>query len=73
MNLPHNVNTRTGIGMKQLSRTQTKWGPFGKMQVPPHWWLEYIKCCTQRDLDFLEILHASAAVDAESKDSNFGK
>ena len=72
-NLPHNVNTRKGIGMDQLSRTQTKWEPFGGMHVPPHWWLEYLKCNSQRCLDLLEILHASAARDAECKDSNFGE
>ncbi|KAL7533584.1 hypothetical protein ACHAXR_005329, partial [Thalassiosira sp. AJA248-18] len=72
-NLPHNINTRIGIGMEELSRTQTKWGPEGAMHVPPHWWLEYMKCNTQRRSDLLEILHASAARDAESKDSNFGE
>jgi len=70
-NLPHNVNVRKNIGMEDLSRTQTNWGPFGKMHVPPHWWLGYMKCTSQRHLDMIEILHASAARDAESKDSNF--
>ena len=66
-----NVNTRTGIGMNQDTRTQTKWQPFGGMHIPPFWWIEHSKCFTQRALDMLEILHASAARDPESKDSNF--
>ena len=65
--LPHNKNTRAGIGVENLARTQTQWGPFGEMHIPPHWWLEYMKCNTQRRCDLLDILHASAARDAESK------
>ena len=72
-NLPHNLNTRAAIGMDEYARPQTKWGAYGKMQVPPHWWLEYTRCINQRQLDMLDILHASAARDAESHDSNFGK
>lgn len=72
-NLPHNLNTRAAIGMDEYARPQTKWGPYGKMQVPPHYWLEYQKCINQRQLDMIDILHGSAARDAESHDSNFGK
>lgn len=72
-NLPHNLNTRAAIGMDEYARPQTKWGAYGKMQVPPHYWLEYQKCINQRQLDMLDILHGSAARDAESHDSNFGK
>jgi len=72
-NLPHNLNTRAAIGMDEYARPQTQWGPYGKMKVPPHWWLEYIKCKEQRCVDMLDILHASAARDAESHDSNFGE
>lgn len=71
--LPHNINTRKGIGMEEMSRTQTMWGPFGEMQLPPHYWSEYAKLTTQRRLDMIDILHASAARDAVSKDTNFGE
>jgi hypothetical protein len=38
-NLPHNMNTRIAHGIEELNRSQTQWGPFGKMKIPPHWWL----------------------------------
>ena len=72
-NLPHNMTARERLGLKEFARTLTQWGPFGEMHIPPHWWLEYLKCNSQRPLDVLEILHASAARDAESHDSNFGE
>ncbi|KAI2506741.1 pyrimidine dimer repair by nucleotide-excision repair [Fragilaria crotonensis] len=43
----------------------------GKKQVPPHFWLEYMNCNNQRILDLIDILHASAARDAETHDSYF--
>jgi hypothetical protein len=49
----------------------TKWGPYGQRQVPPNYWVEYINCQSQRSLDMIDILHASAARDAESHDTNF--
>ncbi|KAL7551244.1 LOW QUALITY PROTEIN: hypothetical protein ACHAWF_014435, partial [Thalassiosira exigua] len=61
-NLPHNVNARAGIGMEEMKRTN---------KLPPHYWQEYSCLNTQRQLDHIEILHASAARDADSKDSNF--
>ena len=54
-----------------MARPQTNWGPNGKKQVPPHYWLEYLNCENQRILDMIDILHISAARDAESHDSNF--
>jgi len=70
-NLPHNMTARERLGLDEFARPQTKWGPFGEMHIPPHWWLEYLKCQGQRSVDLLEILHGSAARDAESHDSNF--
>ncbi len=70
-NLPHNVNCRKALGLEDMARTQTKWGPFGVKQLPPHYWLEYINCYQQRKVDLIDILHASALRDAESHDSNF--
>ena len=70
-NLPHNKNSRAALGVEDRARPITNWGPFGKRQLPPHYWLEFLNCCTQRELDLLDILHASAARDAESHDSSF--
>jgi site-specific DNA-cytosine methylase len=70
-NLPHNVNVRANLGLEDQARSLTQWQAYGKKQVPPHYWLEYLKCLDQRRTDLLEILHASALRDAESHDSNF--
>jgi len=70
-NLPHNKNSRAALGLKDRARYLTNWGPYGEKQIPPHYWLEYINCCNQRQVDMLDILHASALRDAESHDSNF--
>ena len=70
-NLTYNKEARAVIGMKDEARSQTCWGAYGKKQVPPHYWLEYVNCYTQRKIDCLDILHASAMRDAESHDSNF--
>lgn len=70
-NLPHNKNSRAALGLKDRARYLTNWGPYGKKQIPPHYWLEFINCCNQRQIDMLDILHASALRDAESHDSNF--
>lgn len=70
-NLPHNVNVRANLGLEDGARSLTQWQAYGKKQVPPHYWLEYLKCIDQRRTDLLEILHASAMRDADSHDSNF--
>mmetsp|Transcript_15839 Transcript_15839/g.39337 ORF Transcript_15839/g.39337 Transcript_15839/m.39337 type:complete len:1761 (-) Transcript_15839:1193-6475(-) len=70
-NLPHNKIPRQKLGLKDRSRTLTQWGPYGQKQVPPHYWLELLNCMSQRELDVLEIVHASSARDAESHDSSF--
>ena len=70
-NITHNKVARARSGIEDMARTQTKWGPFGQKQVPPHYWLEFLNCQDQREIDMLDILHASAARDAESHDSNF--
>mmetsp|Transcript_36589 Transcript_36589/g.88683 ORF Transcript_36589/g.88683 Transcript_36589/m.88683 type:complete len:2159 (+) Transcript_36589:2-6478(+) len=70
-NLPHNKNCRTKLGIEDKARAITNWGPFGRKKIPPHYWLEYLDCQSQRHLDMLDILHASAARDAESHDSSF--
>lgn len=54
-----------------MARFTTCWGAHGKKQVPPHFWLEYMNCNNQRILDLIDILHASAARDAETHDSYF--
>ena len=53
-NLKHNKIARQKLGMEDRARPQTQWGPFGQMQVPWHYWLEYLKCNTQRRLDMLD-------------------
>lgn len=70
-NLRHNKIARERLGIDDMSRAQTQWGAYGAKQLPPHYWLEYINCYNQRQMDLLEILHASAARDAEGHDSNF--
>jgi hypothetical protein len=70
-NVEHNKVARERSGIQDMARPITHWGPFGKKQVPPHYWLEFLNCQEQRQLDMLDILHASAARDAESHDSNF--
>lgn len=70
-NLPHNTNTRKALGLQDRARFITNWDAHGKMQLPPHYWLEYMKCLNQRRLDMTDILHASAMRDAEAHDSNF--
>lgn len=69
--LPHSKQARAKLGIEDRARPITNWGPYGKKQVPPHYWLEYMNCLNHRQLDFLDILHASAARDAESHDSSF--
>ena len=69
--LRHNKIARERLGFEDMTRTLTKWGPFGAKQVPPHYWLEYLNLIDQREIDLLEILHASAVRDAETHDSNF--
>lgn len=54
MNLKHNKIARQRLGMEDKARSQTQWGPFGEMQVPWHYWLEYMKCNSQRRLDMLD-------------------
>jgi len=70
-NLRHNKVAREKLGLDDMARSLTKWGPFGQKQCPPHYWMEYIDCLNQREMDLIEILHASAARDAETHDSNF--
>jgi site-specific DNA-cytosine methylase len=70
-NLPHNKIAREKLGLEDMARTLTEWGPHGKKQLPPHYWLEFVNCCNQRQIDLLDILHASAARDAETHDSSF--
>ena len=65
------MNVRANLGLEDEARSLTQWQAYGKKQVPPHYWLEYLKCIDQRRTDLLEILHASAMRDAESHDSNF--
>lgn len=70
-NLRHNKIAREKLGFDDMSRSLTKWGPFGAKKVPPHYWLEYANMLSQREIDLLEILHASSVRDAETHDSNF--
>jgi hypothetical protein len=57
--------------LEDEARFLTKWSAFGQKQIPPHYWLEYLKCNGQRVQDLLEILHAAAMRDAEEHDSSF--
>lgn len=70
-NLPHNKNPRLKLGLQDRARFTTNWDAHGKMHIPPHYWLEYMRCCNQRQLDVVDILHASAMRDAEAHDSSF--
>ena len=70
-NLKHNVIARDKLGIEEMARANVGGGARGKKQIPPHYWLEYIDCMQQRELDMLDILHSSAARDAETHDSNF--
>lgn len=70
-NLRYNKEARSVIGMEEYARPQSNWGPYGKRQLPPHYWLEYFNCYELRKVDCVDILHASAMRDAESHDSNF--
>jgi hypothetical protein len=69
-NLKHNKIARERSGIDDTTRPQTKWGPRGEKHVPPHYWLEYMNCENQRIQDMVDILHISAARDAETHDSN---
>lgn len=70
-NLPHNKIAREKLGLEDEARFTTQWHANGKKQVPPHWWLEYMNCNSQRVMDFFDILHASAMRDAEAHDSSY--
>jgi site-specific DNA-cytosine methylase len=70
-NLPHNKLPRSKLGIDDMARTLCSWGAYGQKSIPPNYWLEFLNCCSQREIDLLEILHASAARDAETHDSNF--
>ena len=52
--LRHNKIARDRIGIEDRARSQTNWDAFGKMALPHHYWLEYMKCNSQRRLDMLE-------------------
>jgi site-specific DNA-cytosine methylase len=69
-NVKHNVIARQGLGMDKLTRATTNSGAFGKKQLPPHYWREYLDCQQQRVTDMIDILHAAAARDAETHDSH---
>jgi len=69
-NLPHNKVAREKLGLKDLARFTTRWHANGTKQIPPHYWLEYMKCCSQRQMDLIDILAASSMRDAEGHDSN---
>ena len=69
--LKYSTNTREKSGIDEMTRTLTSWGPYGKKQCPPHYWMEYLNLMNQRRMDVLEIMHASAARDAEMHDSSF--
>lgn len=68
-NVRHNTIARDKSGIEMLTRTTTMSGAHGRKQIPPHYWLEYLDCQPQRELDMLDILHASAARDGECHDS----
>jgi len=59
-NLGHNKVARERSQIDDTARPVTKWGAFGKKLLPPHYWLEYLNCQDQRELDMLDILHISA-------------
>jgi len=70
-NLPHNKVAREKLGLEDEARFTTQWHGNGKRQIPPHYWLEYMKCNNQRVMDLIDILHGSAMRDAEAHDSSF--
>jgi len=70
-NLKYSTITRERSGIDEMARTVTSWGPYGEKQCPPHYWMEFLNIITQRQLDVIEIMHASAARDAELHDSSF--
>ena len=70
-NLKYNKITRERSGIDDMARSLTSWGEYGQKQCPPHYWMEFLNICTQRQMDVLECMHASAARDAESHDSSF--
>ena len=70
-NLPHNKNVRQKLGVQDTTRFTTNWEGFGKKQIPPHYWLEYLRCNFARQSDLLDILSASSMRDAECHDSSF--
>lgn len=70
-NLKYSVIARDRSGIDEMARTLTSWGAHGKKQVPPQYWLEFVDLQHQRAVDMLEVLHISAARDAESHDSCF--
>jgi hypothetical protein len=70
-NFPHNRNARTFSGINETARTLTQWHARGRKQIPPHYWKAYIDLQPQREMDALEVFHASAARDAECHDSSF--
>jgi len=70
-NLKYSTITRERSGIDEMARTVTSWGAYGEKQCPPHYWMEYLNVTTQRQLDVIEIMHASAARDAELHDSSF--
>jgi len=57
--------------VQDKARFITNWEAYGKKQIPPHYWLEYMKCTDQRIMDVTDIFHASAMRDAEAHDSSF--
>ncbi|OEU08217.1 hypothetical protein FRACYDRAFT_212855 [Fragilariopsis cylindrus CCMP1102] len=69
-NLKHNKICRARSGIDEGARYITNWKPHGGKHVPPHYWLEYLNMQQQRSLDMMDVLHASAARDAEAHDSN---
>jgi hypothetical protein len=69
-NLKHNKICRARSGIDEGARYITNWKPHGGKHVPPHYWLEYLNMQEQRSLDMMDVLHASAARDAEAHDSN---
>ena len=67
----HNVIAREKLGIELMARANVGGAARGQKKIPPHYWLEYIDTFQQRELDMLDILHTSAARDAETHDSNF--
>jgi site-specific DNA-cytosine methylase len=70
-NVKHNKIAREKLGIEMMARPNFGGGARGKKQIPPHYWLEYADTMEQRITDMLDILHVSAARDAETHDSNF--